>query len=425
MATEPNYTLVRLILETIPDYNGDKDLLEIFISACDNFHSKYYSRNNAELNQFIYQAILGKLKGNALLIIASRTELNTWPQIKDELRNVYGERLSLDNLEQVLMTCSLQKNESYQNFAKRLQLVRSKLALKLKTLPSSDMDAASKQIHLRQYDNLALKIFVRHLDRRLRDKIITLKPTNLEQAMALVQEDQNFELFLQPQTSFKQIVPKENVSQKFDIPNIRQKPVHVQSPFPFRPFNSINYQTPPNQFINRSQNPTNSQVFGRPFNPVNYQAPLGQFANRSQYPTNSQVFGRPINVWQPKQNPTQNYQKPTPMSGVVSTPTNIPQNNSSLIRKNPQPYYFNKINELQNTEDNADSPEFNNDDIENIPQYDLATGYSENCYNDNENYDIYNERLYTDNEYLVDDNLQDKQIVSRDFQLPTRHVIKP
>lgn len=99
-------------------------------------------------------------------------ELNSWPLVREELRNVYGEQLSLDNLEQMMLTCTLQKNESYQNFGKRLQIIRSKLAQKINTTAITVMDQATKMVHNRQYNALACKIFVRNLDRRLRDKII-------------------------------------------------------------------------------------------------------------------------------------------------------------------------------------------------------------------------------------------------------------
>lgn len=405
MTTEINYTLVRLFLETIPLYDGDKDMLEIFVSACDSFHDKYYSRTNAELNLFIYQAILGKLKGNALLIIGSRTELNTWPLIKDELRNTYGERLNLDNLEQILMICSLQKDETYHNFAKRLQIIRSKLALKLKTIPTVTMDAATKQIHLKQYTNLALKIFVRNLHKSLRDKIIALKPTDLESAMAMVLEDENFELFLQPQ-NFKQIVPKTNSLSRHPHPNAGQRPIQN--------YNHRQYSFPTRQF-----------------NPINNQIPHNQYFNRTQYPTNSQVFGRPTNVWQPRQGTSQNYSKPTPMSGVSTIPTNIPKNNATPMstmtrnpnftnRMRPQPFHYAENNLNLNLAESGNDIVYNETDT-------LETEYgasnSDGYHYNNENYDVAYNNLNVDNEYPVDDNFQ--EIQSQDFLRDTQQIITP
>lgn len=401
-----NYTLVRLIIETIPTYEGDKDMLEIFISACDSFHTKYYSQTDTEINQFIYQAILGKLKGNALLIIGSRSKLNTWPLIKEELRNTYGERLNLDNLEQTLMICSLQKNESYHNFAKRLQLIRSKLALKLKTIPSAEMNLITKEIHLKQYSNMALKIFVRNLDRRLRDKIIAQKPTDLEHAMALVQEDENFELFLQPQ-NYKQLVPKNNLQSRPHHPVTDQRPVQnypqKQYSSPMRPFNQI----PPNQFINR---------------------------NQYQYPTNSQVFGRPLNVWQPGQHNNQNYSRPVPMSGVSTIPTNLSKNNP--MHNNKMPINFRNpvaMNEMRSRPFHYAENKTNLVELENDSGNELHTTYtseneyfannSSDFYYNNENYDTAYDNLQ-DNECSVPaDNLQ--EIDPRDFLQETQQTVTP
>lgn len=339
---EINYTLIRLVVETIPTYDGDKDLLEIFISAADNFYNKYANLSE-EMVSFTHQALLGKLKGNALLIIGSRSELKSWPLVREELRNVYGEQLSLDNLEQMMLTCTLKKNESYQNFGKRLQIIRSKLAQKINTTAITVMDQATKMVHNRQYNALACKIFVRNLDRRLRDKIIVQGPNSLEAAMSLVQEDENFELFLNPNhNQFKQIIPHTT------------KPNQVSSP------NSSNIRPPQKpQFQNFNQNFQNQgfrQTF--PSQPINIQP--RQIPQH--FPTNRQTFGPPQNVWKP-QGTSKRVDKPVPMSGVSVIPPTMPnrqnykpQPMSANTRLTTKPsYYTSKDNTEINTYHESDT----------------------------------------------------------------------
>lgn len=72
------------------------------------------------------------------------------------------------------------------------------------------MPHATKLIHLKQYDSLALKTFLRNLPERLQDKIILQKPDCLETAMSLVIDDENFRRTRNLTTTYNKPQPQPN-----------------------------------------------------------------------------------------------------------------------------------------------------------------------------------------------------------------------
>jgi hypothetical protein len=72
-----NYQLLKLYVDTIPNYNGDPNTLEIFINACDNLFTNF--GNNQDLQSYLIRAIISKLTDQALILIGTKTELRNWP----------------------------------------------------------------------------------------------------------------------------------------------------------------------------------------------------------------------------------------------------------------------------------------------------------------------------------------------------------
>jgi hypothetical protein len=82
------------------------------------------------------------------------------------------------------------QNESPLNFGQRIQTVRSQLSAKVNSLSVLEMSDATKTIYLKQYDNMALKTFIRGLTGTLQNIIRLRDPKSLETAMNLVVEEQ-------------------------------------------------------------------------------------------------------------------------------------------------------------------------------------------------------------------------------------------
>lgn len=299
MSNEINYTLFKIYSDTIPDYDGSEVTLEIFINAADKFYNMYHGNDDA-LNQCVDSIIMGKLTDRAQILIGARQELNSWFLIKQELRNTFGDRQSLDNLEQCLFTLTLNKNEHPLDFAKRIQLTRSKLAFKINSLSVTEMSANTKLIHLRQYESQSLKVFLRNLNIRLRDKISVQRPDTLETAMSLFLEDENFN-----QTQNLVVQNRASTSQQFPTKQTHNTLIPKQQQFQ-RNFTYPNFQTPATNFQNQSQFPRQ---------PINIQPRQIQH----KFPTNRQVFGPPQNVFKPSNKPIQRVFEP--MSTTSRNPT--------------------------------------------------------------------------------------------------------
>ena len=307
--TTVNFQLLKLYVDTIATYNGNPDVLEIFINSCD-FLIKKYGNNNIEdpINEYLVRVVISKLTGRAQLLIGTRPELSTWPLIKNCLRLSFGDQRNIDCLEQDLISLRPQKSESPLDFGRRIQVVRSKLASKISSTPDSEIDKPTKVIYLKQYDSLALKTFIRGLTGQLQSIIRLRKPDSLELAMTYVTEEENFKYTLNFQTP--------QYSQNF------QQKVHPQQQMPTRqnfiPQQPIQY----NQF--RPPQQMQSSFFQKPkfvSQPIAIQPrPIKQ-----NFPTNAQVFGPPKNVFKPTgQKPTN---QPEPMSTTSKTPSFRQQQN--------------------------------------------------------------------------------------------------
>lgn len=69
----------------------------------------------------------------------SKTELNTWPLIKAALQQCFGDRRSLECLEQDLIMVRSSRNEHPIDFAKRLQVLRSHLVSRINNFSDIEM----------------------------------------------------------------------------------------------------------------------------------------------------------------------------------------------------------------------------------------------------------------------------------------------
>jgi hypothetical protein len=85
--------------------------------------------------------------------------------------------------------------------------VRSQLSAKLNSLSVLEMSDATKTIYLKQYDNMALKTFIRGLTGTLQSIIRLRDPKSLETAMNLVVEEENFQYTQHPPSQTNRLTP--------------------------------------------------------------------------------------------------------------------------------------------------------------------------------------------------------------------------
>lgn len=394
---EINTNIFKLYADSIQVYDGSEIELEPFINAVDEFHELYHSDDIA-LNKCIERIIFGKLIDRARMLIGARPELNTWPLVRQFLRESFGDNRSLDILEQLLFTMTINKNETPLEFARRIQTIRSKLCFKLNSRPITELTREQKLIYIQQYESQSLKVFLRNLAIRNCDFIRARNPSTLEEAINLHIENENF---TQSQHQAQNLVnknsqtpQKQNFNSQLNANRYINKTPAIQNP---------NYSLQ-NTYVPQYQNPFQQVSSTFPSQPI----PIQQRQVRQNFPTNAQTFGQQHNVFKP--NPfRQNLSVPQPMS-IQSRQPSINQNpnftqQSRLtpsqvnrqfpwVKQYPTPKYTAQELHAINNESNDDY--YNNahavdPQFEYQPQYELPQNLENDLINSPET-DYYNEQ---------------------------------
>lgn len=336
---EINYQLLRLYVDAIPNYDGNPHTLSIFLDSCENLISTFADTVNlaSPINNYLLRAIIGKLTGRALALVGCRTELRAWKDIKEALNLSFSDQRDIDCLVQDLLLLRPLKSESPYNFGMRCQDARCLIISKLN---SQNLSKAERDIRLKNYEDLALKTFMRGLTGTIQNNVRLRNPDKLETAMGLVIEEENF-LYAQNKQNFQNLQPTFRPVQRIT------------------PTRSFNFGVPPKQ---------NQQITRPPFIPQQFNAPRPQFnQNQMQHTTFS---------WRPNNNfPIQKHpyflQRP---SQVVRSQNFNPRNstqsrNSNFNRQQqyPQPMDTSSSNSpIARTQPKFTSTELFNQDISNL-----------------------------------------------------------
>lgn len=421
-----NYTLLKMYTDTITPYNGDQNTLNGFQSACDFLFTTYNSTNDPILSNYLLRIVRMKLINHAQILVGCRMELDTWDKIKNALTDCFGDKRSLECLEQDLFMAMPNRNENSLDFAKRLQVLRSTLAQKINSFPNTHMDGATKLIHLRQYDQVCLRAFIRGLPAQLQSIIRLKAPDCIETAMSLIIEEDNFQymqnLYKNPGQSkpisknqIQTRYPTQNFNQnnqnRYQTPNYNQNYLtnnnNYQQQANYTPNYDSQFRQP--QITNQNNNPQTSQF---PKGPINIQS---RYVPQKNFPTNRQVFGPPKNVFKPTgQVPTN---KPEPMStrSRYTMPKQSFQSNQYFKPSGPKNFIS---QELFQIEENAS--QLNEAIDDNVYSTDPEEYQAYNHQNNDPNeYNYTPEEYYTNSYENNQDFNEDSQIsqINENFQL--------
>nr|CAI5820952.1 unnamed protein product [Callosobruchus analis] len=338
--TPVNYQLLRQYIDTIPNFNGDSNTLEIFLEHCDHVIRTYTNSNNQNhpLKSFLIRAVVGKLTGNALALVGSRPEISNWNDLKSLLRLSFGDQRNLDCLVQELIVLKPHKNESFFNFGQRIQKARSAIASKL---ISMNLSVAERTFQSKNYDELCLKTFILGLTGRVQDMVRLRNPDSLELAISYVLEEKNFMLH-QRQSGQSQ---NNNSNQNFQNHSQPQLPVQ---------FSNVSYQ-PKIASFPRYPNTLSQPRNTFPSEPINIQP--RQSMPPTRFFTNQQVFGkqnfppRNVNVFKPTGQVPQT--RPEPMSTSTRNANFHKGNQNRNFFQSTGPKNFSS-QELHNLQDSND-----------------------------------------------------------------------
>ena len=356
-------------LKCIPDFDGNPNDLNRYLSICQNIIDKFYIVNdpNCFQNTFLLNCIIGKLTGNAKLILGTQI-VNTWTELKAILGRHFADQRDEACLNRDLVMLRQQNIEKPSDFYNRILHILNLLCSYVDIHETND---AAKILKRKLYNDLALKTFLSGLKEPLGTTIRCMRPTDLPQALQFVTEEYN--------TQYFQNTPKP----------INLNPIQRPTTQNFKPTNNQIFSQPFNHQQNTSffrfpNNPSlNKPIF--PSQPIPITPNLNKVPNR--FPTNSQVFKKPnVNVFRPNQN--QSFPKPTPMS-ITSRQT---INNAPRPNFNGQSNSRNFFQSSNSAPRNFVSEELYNANAYPIPQSNNDTEAWYDAHNSDPNY--YNEHFY-------------------------------
>lgn len=382
------------LLCLIPKFEGEENILNLFIKKAQYIYNGYATPNNSVQQQYVFHAITSRLYGRAAALLSEREDINSWVALRDVLIQHFGDPRSEDCIAIELEQMKINTGESYIDFCHRIQHMRSTLFAKVNLITDEGVKAAKMIV----YNNMALNVFLYNLTEDL-IRIVRLKGCpSLEVALSIVTEEVNFmtqfnakqkqrqaSAPIKPQLSLPStttpgnnnrfgLIPQNkfttpNQNFKFGIP--QQQPQGFRfglqpqnSNTGFRPAFQGNYQPTGFRF---NQNPGHQNFkFGIPHQGQGFRPQLNQNFAR---PTLSQrPFGQPPQGFK-FGIPHQNLQHPRPLE------------NTDVSMRTARPLKQNMINASADTENAFYNNELVEDGQENSDGYNTAYYDETQAYN--------------------------------------------
>lgn len=199
------------ILALVPKYDGDENLLNLFVSKCEYVLSGSRIAGNVVQELYLFHALSSRLIGRAASLISDHPNITSWDSLKEILTQHFGDPRSEECIAIELESMKMKQGETYIKFCHRIQNTKSSLVAKVNRLTDEGIKAAKLII----YNNTAMNVFLFNLPEDL-IRIVRLKScTNLEDALSIVTEEVNFQF----QYNAKNKLTKQNSAQPSTLQN--------------------------------------------------------------------------------------------------------------------------------------------------------------------------------------------------------------
>lgn len=401
------------ILSLIPKFDGDKDILNLFLRKSEYILRNFSGPNNAIQSTYNFHAITSRLCGRAAALLNEREDITTWDQLRSIFIQHFGDPRSEDCVAIELENLKIKTNESYLEFCNRIQQTRSTLFSKVNLLANEEMKAAKRVI----YSNLSLNVFLYNLSEDL-IRIVRLRNcTSLESALSVVMEEVNFQFQYNAKNNTK-LAPHPSTTnnnlQRFKLqPQIKPNvPVVNNFGYPANQNFKFGIQHSPQNNSRPSFN--NNYRFGVPnqtyFKP-NIQRPQGhQSAYISGYPKNQNNFKFgivPQQGFRPQLDNTQGRSNFNPLNRQFKfgiPPQHQPQRNlpqsqdTDVSMQTARPLRNNMITNNSDNDHLFYTHNNNNNERHIFQDQDFQPDYVD-CQNNLQLTEIYNQTNYDNNSY--------------------------
>lgn len=376
---------LKSIVQLLKPFKGESAYLEYFINSIDEFFHTYYTGENAQ-KEYVVTAIKSKLIEDAGNFLMSRPDLKTWPDIRAALRIKYGDPYSRQNLIQELMYTSKNFKENIFDYLERLKVLVHRITSKIMSDPDL---AAVSHVLVAQNEITAVQNLIINSPVELRTILMIRNPETLDDATTFVLNYHLAESHMKFSTNMNKTHQANNHNQsnnqkpsfkpnttfQTNKPNNYQQPFFNKSQFPSQP---INIQAKPNY---QQKFPSSSGTFGK-----NFSKQHNVFAKNQpnqQFPRPTPMSGVSIQrkqtsqMYRPQQNrpgPSQNYFRPNPNAGppryTIEEINNILEQNSE---ETSEQYFENQ--EFDYTDYSGNQDEQSNNDYN--PDYETQETFSE------------------------------------------------
>ncbi|KAK9877350.1 hypothetical protein WA026_017747, partial [Henosepilachna vigintioctopunctata] len=357
------------IANTLRQFTGRSEHLESFLNSADRFYERYGRTQDNSLSEFVFASICSKIIDEAGNFILCRPDLGTWPEVKQALKEKFGDKIDRHVLQQQFIFLTRNKHENISDFIERLKLTKMRLNLKINS--DTHVDPQTKLSLIQQNEITAITVLISNCNSELRTLLMLKNPSNIDEATSLVLNHS----LMEQQINFRYQSWDRNPNKFQQRPISQQKQNNIGS--------NRNYN-----FINRARewtpNHQNSSI------PVNYynqgQRHPVEFEQRNiqrHYPTNEQVFGKQKNVFAPNGS-----FKPSFKEVPMSTTSRVPSAKSNNVQNRHRKSYF----------ANTGPANFISEELTNVEITDSPPKYHNN-YISEEQYQTY----YDDNEYSINE----------------------
>lgn len=168
----------------VPEFDGNQNNLAEFLNNCETLIHQFYRPDSEDFqNKFIIHCLKNKIKGKARDDISTYT-IDTWAHLKAALITTYADKRDLQTL--TIELCSFRQNKlSPIEFFNKIQA-----NLNLQIAYCNNNYQPHKAIpSIENAQALALRVFLKNLNRPLGDYVTTRNPNNLQEALHILTND--------------------------------------------------------------------------------------------------------------------------------------------------------------------------------------------------------------------------------------------
>ncbi|XP_072397971.1 uncharacterized protein [Diabrotica undecimpunctata] len=180
----PTIQAAKALADFLPTFNGDSLKLESFVQRCDKYYLTYGQTTDNTLNDFTFNVICSKLQDNVLNFIMCRPDLNTWPLVRETLKNNFGDRIDRQTLTKEFLQLTKGRNENILDFVAKISQLKSRIEVKINS--ETELNADRKLILMDQTESNSIDILLANVDEKTRTILEIREPRTFIQASDII-----------------------------------------------------------------------------------------------------------------------------------------------------------------------------------------------------------------------------------------------